>query len=200
MAETKSITFCPGTASYPKLTEPDTKFDPLGQYSSNLVLTEEKALPYMEQLQKIVKAHIGRAYPKADNPLWSYEVDQDTGEQTGNVKFKISVKNKQKKNGEIWDRKPLIIDAKMKPVEGGIYIGGGTIYKPKVEVYEWEYSGKKGVSLQPVVVQILELVSGNFQQDLSGFGEEDGYEAEDTSGTEGQDLSGFENQGADDDY
>ena len=103
----------------------------------------------------------------------------DEGEDTGNVIFKIRVKNKMGRNGKLWDRKPCLIDAQKGDFPTDVAVWGGTEYRVQFEVYEWIAGGKKGVSLQPVMIQIINLVTGGSggSGDTSAFDEEDGYVA-----------------------
>ncbi|MDP1171568.1 hypothetical protein, partial [Klebsiella pneumoniae] len=86
----------------------------------------------------------------------------------GNVIFKCSVKNVQRKNGEMWDRRPKQFDAKMKPVD--LDPSGGTELYVSASIYEWVAGGKKGVSLQPLAVQIINLVERGGGNDAAAFG------------------------------
>src|SRR5690606_32041585 len=94
-------------------------------------------------------------------------------------KFKIRVKNRTGKDGKTWDRRPMLIDAKKQPIDVNPW--GGTVARVQVEAYEWEFGGKKGISLQPVVVQIIDLVSGaGHEPQLDDFDEEEGFETTET--------------------
>lgn len=184
------ITFPAGEAVYPALSRPDTKFDELGQYKADFRLSEADALPYIEKLQAIIKAHTGKPYPKKKNPLWYYEIDNETGDETGYVVFKPRVKNKIRKNdGKLWDRKPLLIDSKKTPLSSDVNPWGGSTIKVQAEIYCY-LQPKPGVMLQPLVVQVIDLVTGGSREDLSDFDEEDGYTASES------DLEDFDNDDA----
>ena len=94
-----------GIAVYPRLKTPDTKFDELGAYKADISIPAAEAAPLVEQLMDIWKSHVGKAAKKSDNPMFSLETD-DSGEETGNVIFKMRAKNKMNKKGELWDRRP----------------------------------------------------------------------------------------------
>ena len=66
----------------------------------------------------------------------------------------------------------------MNPVNLDPY--GGTEMYVSVSVYTWDAAGKKGVSLQPMAIQIISLVERSASSGESyGFQEqEDGYEGE----------------------
>lgn len=190
--QTIKMTFPKAEAVFPALSRPDTKFDELGQYKADFRLSESDAAPVIAKLQKIVKEHTGKAYPKKKNAMWYYEVDPETGEETGFVIFKVRVKNKlRKSDGKLWDRKPLLIDAKKKDLPTAVNPWGGSVIRVQAEVYCYTQP-QKGVTLQPLVVQVIELVSGGSKADTSDFDEEDGYEApeNDTSDFDDEDEGG----------
>lgn len=170
MAQATTLTLPKGVARFPSLHRPDTKFNELGVYKANVAVPAEEAEAAIKQLQAIAKAELGKALPKSDNSLWKMEID-DNGDETGMVMFKASVKNIQKKDGELWDRKPKQYDADLKVVNEVVYGGSELIVNCEVRV--WEFSGKKGISLQPRAVQIIKLVgpSGN---DDNPFDKQDG--------------------------
>lgn len=181
MSKSETITFKRGTLVYPRLDRPDTKFNELGVYVADLKLTEEAAKPFMEKLKAVWKDHMGKAHPakpdkSAKGCLWFYEVD-DEGNETGNVIFKCKVKNTKRKDGKLWDRKPLLVDSKRQPVPEGTNPWGGTVATVKAEIFLQNNSYGKGVSLQPIVVQLIDLITGGSGPDLSDLDEEDGYEA-----------------------
>lgn len=180
MADTRLST-PPGLAVYPRLKTPDTKFDELGQYKADIAIPLAEAEPLMDKLNAMHKAHTGQPAKKSENTMWYLEVD-DSGEETGRVVFKIRVKNRLNKKGELWDRRPALFDAALKPIDVNPY--GGTKYVVSFDVYEWKAGDKKGISLQPAGVQILELVEGSGSADPSsmGFAAQEGYTASDAAG------------------
>lgn len=191
------ITFPKGIAVYPALNRPDTKFDELGAYKADFKLPLAKAEKFIDHLSNVWKTHTGKPIKKGDNPLFYMETDDD-GDETGNVVFKVRVKNKLNKQGKLWDRRPLLIDAKKNDFPVDVAVWGGTEYRVQAEVYEWTAGTKKGVSLQPVMVQIIDLVTGGGKADSSAFDEEEGFEAEEYEGTSA-DTSGFDSDDEGDD-
>ena len=168
-----------GRAIYPSLKRADTKFHELGIYKCNVSVPLKEATSTMEKLTEIHKRHTGKAPTKAENTMWKMEVDEETGEETGNVVFKCSVKNVRRRDGELWDRRPKQFDAKMNPVDLNPY--GGTELYVSASIYEWSAGGKKGVSLQPLAVQIINLVEGGAGSGENfGFQKQDGFEGETT--------------------
>lgn len=193
------ISIGPGKAVYPRLGMPDTKFDELGAYKADVSVPMVEAEPIMAHLTKVYKTHTGKPPKKTENSMWYFETDEE-GEETGNVVFKCRVKNKlRKRDGQLWDRKPKLFDATLKPVDVNPF--GGSTYVVSAEVYEWDAGGKKGVSLQPIGVQILELVSGTGPSASSmGFKAQEGYTASpnDDQSDDGDDADDQGDDGDDD--
>ena len=175
MANQIKITLPKGIARFPSLHRPDTKFNELGVYKANVAVPLQEAEPVMSKLQAIAKQELGKALPKSDNSLWKYEID-DNGDETGMVMFKATIKNIQRKDGEIWDRKPQQYDTKLNKVNEIIFGGSELVVSAVVRV--WEFSGKKGMSLQPDGVQIHKLVGPSGGAEDHGFSVvEDGFVA-----------------------
>lgn len=173
------VTIGPGYAVFPALKVPDTKFDELGQYKADISIPLKEAEPVMKKLSDVFKAHTGKAPSKSVNTMWYMEEDRDTGEETGNVVFKCRVKNKRRKSdGQIWDRRPKLFDAALKPVDVSPW--GGSQYIVNAEVYCWDAGGKKGVSLQPVGVQLIKLIEGGGEapEDMGFAKRDDGFVAD----------------------
>jgi hypothetical protein len=181
-----------GTAKYPFLTKPDTKFNPDGEYKLKLEIPGDKAQDLVTFLdeqfalaqEKAKKENAGKKIKPGNEP---YEIDQDSGKVTVNFKLKAKV---TPKNGEPFEQKPAIFDSKGKPITGDAKVGGGSKVKVAYEVlpYYTAIAGA-GVSLRMKAVQVIELVeySGGAGAGAYGFGEEEGYEAEDNSA----DSNGF---------
>ena len=169
MAKPTTICLPKGIARYPSLSRPDTKYNENGVYKANVAVPLEDAEATMAKLQSIAKQELGKALPKSDNPFWKMEID-DNGDETGMVMFKASVKNVVRRDGQLWDRKPKQYDADLNMVDEVIY--GGSELIVSCEIYVWEYSGKKGVSLQPTAVQIIKLVGPS--EDENPFEKQDG--------------------------
>lgn len=174
-----------GTAVYPRLKTPDTKFDELGIYKADVAVPLAAAEELIAELTAIFKKHTGKAPKRTDNPMFAFEVDSE-GEETGNVIFKCRVKNKMNsRTGELWDRRPKQFDAGLKPIDTNPW--GGTKMIVSFDVHEWEYGGKSGVSLQPIGVQIIDLKTGTGGADPSamGFAQQEGYTAPDAAAEAG---------------
>lgn len=181
----KNILVLEGTALWAKVFEPDTKFNPLGEYSINLQMPIADSVAMSEQLDGIVQAKFKEAIkedPRLKNTLTTQEVcqpvyDRDTGDDTGNVEFKFKLKAKvQKRDGTYYEQQPAVLDSKKVPVSGDTLIGNGSKVKVAFEPipYVMASTKKVGVSLRLKAVQVIDLVEyGNSA--ASVFDEEDGF-------------------------
>lgn len=163
-----------GIAKYPWLTKPDTKFKEEGEYKVDLVVSKKDAEPLIKSITAARDKFAASEKAKKKAPLpWADDVD-DNGKKTGKVVFKFRVKAK---TGD-WDRKPKLFDTKGGRVSD-VSVGGGTTMKVSFDLYTWNVASLgAGVTLQPVAVQLIDLVeyqggAGGNAEDF-GFGEEEG--------------------------
>lgn len=178
----QSYTTPKGIAKYPWLTAPDTKFNPDGDYKVTIVLGAAEATPIVKFLDERLEASIaqakkenaGKKIREADPP---YKVNEDTGEVEVTFKMKAKV---NMKNGDSFEQKPAIFDAKLKPMKD-VNVGGGSSIKVNYECFGF-YTALigAGVSLRLKAVQVLNLVefSGGASAASMGFKEEEGFEQE----------------------
>lgn len=174
-----------GIAQYPYLTKPDTKFNPDGEYKISVEIPGAAAQDIVTFLDEQFAASVAKA--KKENPGKKikegdvpYSVDDDSGKVTVRFKLKAKVTPKQ---GDPFEQRPALFDAKGKPIGADTKIGGGSKVKVAYELvpYYTAIAGA-GVSLRLKAVQVIDLVefSGGASSEAYGFGEEEGYEAEDT--------------------
>lgn len=185
MSKTKTprYTTPTGTAIYPWLNKPDTKFNPDGEFKLKLAVPGETAQKTVTFLDEQFEQSVAKA--KKDNPGKKikvgnapYEINEETGEVVLSFKLKHKV---QKKDGTTFEQYPALFDAKLKPMTDEI--GGGSTLKVSYEVvpYYTAMAGA-GLSLRVRAVQVLELKQfGGAGAGAYGFGEEDGYEAEESA-------------------
>jgi hypothetical protein len=183
----KNILVMEGTALWAKVFEPDTKFNPLGDYSINLQMPEADAAQMCEKLEGLVQEEFAKAIkekPPLKNSLSTQDVmspvyDRDTGDATGNVEFKFKLKAKvQRRDGGYYEQAPAVLDSKKTPMSNKTLIGNGSRVKVAFEPYPYVMLSTKkvGVSLRLKAVQVLDLVEyGNSA--TSVFDEEDGFVA-----------------------
>ena len=188
----KNILVMEGKAMWAKVFEPDTKFNPLGDFSINLQMTEADASPMCEKLEGIIQETFKKAVkekPPLKNSLTTQDVmtpvyDRETGDPTGDVEFKFKLKAKvQKRDGSYYEQQPVVLDAKKTPLNGDTLVGNGSRVKIAFEPipYVMQSTKKVGVSLRLKAVQVIDLVEyGNSA--TSVFDEEDGFIAPPPSG------------------
>lgn len=158
----QTITSPIGVAVYPRLTQPDTKFVEEGVYKADIRVPLKEAEPFMKKLADEYKAHTGKTPSKSDNSMWVVDDEDNT------VLFKMRVKNRTTKRGDLWDRKPKLFDSQLNPLVD-VNPWGGSEMRVTCEIYAWSAGAKKGVSLQPQAVQIINLVEGG-ESDGGAFG------------------------------
>lgn len=183
-----------GIAVWPKLDEPDTKFEAEGVYTTKLKLSAEDAQPYVDLIDKLAADHLAACQKAESNPAkkkklkltddMPYKPDLDKeGNETGDMilSFKMKASGVSKKTGKPWTRKPAAFDAKGRPLTPVPKIGGGSTIKVSCIYEPWANpKGEVGVSARLEAVQLIELRTfGDRSAAEHGFGEEeDGYEAE----------------------
>lgn len=187
-----------GTAVWPKLVTPETKFNPDGDYSVKLRLPEgDPADRLIARIDEVRRLAYDTAVEEAPNPAaakkikmadpsYSKELDKETGEETGNwlFNFKMKASGISKKSGKKWERKPAIFDTKGTPITSftdNADIWNGTELKVAYELRPFYVPAVgAGCSMALNAVQILNLVSGNAAsaEDFGFDTDEEGYTVE----------------------
>lgn len=142
-----------GSASYPKLTRPDTKFKAEGEYTTGLVLNAKDGKAFLDKLKEAAVEELGnKAAQSAQYPV---------KEEDGNFVFKFKTKNK-----------PKLYDSHGKPIKATeeLNVGSGSTIKVAGAISFPKVQGKQYVSLYMNQVQIINLV----EYGGSPFSEEDG--------------------------
>lgn len=212
-----------GIAKYPRLNEPDTKFNPGGDFSVKLIVDEETAAPLVESInnlidktydEKVAKMKEEGKSPalikkvkKSDPPF--VEVYDENDEPTGEVQFNFKMKHTLNlKDGKTEKRWVKMFDAKGHELKGSAKpsVWGGSVLTVAGQLVPFDspVSGC-GVSLRLSAVQINKLVTGGGGDAASyGFGEDGDYEGgeeqEDSpfSDSEGSEQPQGEGEGAPD--
>lgn len=206
-----------GRSVYPKLNTPDTKYKPLGEYTTKLVLSAEDAQPLIDQYEQILNSYFeeqkaelmkgdGKSKAKAkalkfaaDRP-YKPEVD-DEGDDTGNVVFNFKMPARIAREGKAdLVMKPDVFDAAGKKLESPPDIWGGSVLKVAYELRPFNTNIGVGLSLRLNAVQIIELRQGG-QRDASGygFGAEEGYTGSDETPAEAEGTDSTGTDAEDDD-
>jgi hypothetical protein len=193
-----------GVASFPRLNEPDTKYDPAGVFNTKLILTTEAALPLIARFDALRDDAIAKAEEQSkgkkaqvnDHPL-NPEYDEE-GNETGQyiLSCKMKASGVSKKTNKPWSRKLPIFDSQ--GAASNAQVTSGAVINCAIEPISYAMAGKEkgkpvvncGVSLRLEAVQIIQLGGGN--QTASGFGfgaTEGGYvDPKDAAPEEGDDV------------
>lgn len=165
-----------GTAVYPHLSNPDTKFDPDGHYKVTLRLSGESAGQLKERIEKAREeavANLKAAAKKAGDlkPIKAGKFDKladlpvkavldEEGNETGAYDFSFKMRAKGKrKNGDEYTQKPVIVDAANKPLAEEVW-GGSTIQVNAAIAPFYVPALGVGVALRLRGVRVLELRTG----------------------------------------
>jgi hypothetical protein len=185
-----------GKAMWAKVFDPETKFNPDGVYSIDVVIPEDEAASVCEQLDNICEAEFNKhvkANPKLKASLsirkpYQPEVDND-GNETGNIVFKVKKNAKgRSRDGTVYVApKPVVLDSKRNPVTG-VLIGNGSTVKVAFDISPYMMPATKQVStsLRMKGVQIIDLVEYANGKDM--FDEEDGFVAEAVAKDDASDM------------
>lgn len=186
MAE-KNYTTPKGIAVWPKVTKPDTKYKPEGEYSVSLVLDGEDAQSLKllidgemsanaTEEQKKVKGKKIKVY----DPPYRVELDDDNNETT-RIRFKFTQNAIiTKKDGTKVKMFVTIFDSKAQVIKDvkNMNIGSGSAIKVCFQINPWcSPTLGAGVSLRLKAVKLLKVVEGGASAAAYGFeGEEEGFE------------------------
>lgn len=174
-----------GTANYPYLNTPDTKFNPDGDYKVNLALEDNEAnRKFISKLEAnrdklladFAPANEAKAKGKKVMLADLYE-ETDEGEIILKFKQRAVIRTKA---GKTFNKKVALFDRHGKPMTD--IIGYGSTIKVCFDMCPYYTPSTKlaGCSLRLVAVQVIDLKSGDGMDDGSayGFSEEEGtYEA-----------------------
>jgi hypothetical protein len=193
------------TAKYPRVNQPDTKFDAAGVYSIKGILEAEAGTPLKAKLQaaaekaleeakatltKKINEEKGEKKAKAKKALEELELSDlpcqpeydDDGEETGRLVFNFKMKAQRpdpKDKDRIIKMSPKLFDAKGNTMSANVW--GGSKVRIAGQIVPFYNAAKHaaGVSLRLSAVQVIELVTGSGGTDPKayGFGEEEGYDA-----------------------
>lgn len=177
-----------GRLVFPALQKPDTKFNALGEWKTDIAFdpNDSNVQAVVTQLEEILDTYKAAAIAEnarlksySDKPVTAPEIDKD-GNETGSVIIRAKQKCKVVSGGNNYEfDPPKIVDAKKKDVTKPVW--GGTIAKVAVDVegYAMASSRQFGVSLRLVAVQVLDLKTGEGSADVNDlFNSEEGYEDE----------------------
>ena len=174
----KTVVTPVGTAIYPWLNTPDSRFgDPT--YKVNLRLTGEDATKFIAQVDAIkeeAKAHLG-----VNDLVVPIVPALDDDKQPIPGAFDVKTKAKaffKQSDGSMVENNLTIVDAQKNPMdESAGTIWGGSKVKLALNVGAVATSIYQGLMLRINAVQVIELVTGG-QGGANAFDKEDGFTAE----------------------
>ena len=173
-----------GVSQYAYLNSPDTRFDEIGHYKTNLILSGQEA----EDLKVKIDAELtksvalakekakGKNIKTADAPY--LDDTDDDGKPTGATIFKFKTKAQiTTKDGKLIPNRVAIFDAKGTPMtDTNVWSGSEMKVSAELIPYYTAMVGA-GVSMRLRAVQITKLVEGgNANAKGYGFDEEEGYQ------------------------
>lgn len=166
-----------GTAIYPKLIVPDTKFNADGLYSCRITVSEDDFKAFRAQLDPIIeKAYKatctaqGKECKRANEPV-KINADGDY-EIFAKQAAKINVAPTADNPDGVVEFKIALYDSKVKPITNEPKIGSGTKLKMSVTPYTWFVPSQGfGYTLRLKAVQILEMK----EYETTGFTATDGF-------------------------
>ena len=200
-----------GEASYPFLTEPQTKWKPEGEYKVNLMMDKNKAtaafIAHLESVRDEFYDTLMEQLPKSKASKLSkrevYEDEyDDEDEETGKVIFKFSTVagGISRKTGKPWTFTPRLFDSGANRIKAKIKIGQGSIlqinYTPSAYKLNTDSSVGCKMYLNDVMIHVLEEIGGGdsgfeASEDEKGFkyeGNDAGFSAPEPGGSETPDM------------
>lgn len=155
-----------GELLWPKILEPDFKFDSKGLFSASIILdpTPEN-LEFLATLETDYEAAMtdlrnehGQGVKLAPKP-WGAYVDYDTKEETDRTVIKTKMKHHVDTDKRSWTQSPKVFDIIGNTVSKDAAIGNGSTGRVSFEMFPY-YTGLAGagVSLRLKAVQIIEAV------------------------------------------
>jgi hypothetical protein len=173
-------------ALWPKLNEPDTKFNADGEYTVRAKMdpSDPAVAAFIAKIEELVAQSFQQA--KDQNPKFSKvmkavspikpELD-DNGDETGmvTINLKKAAKVTSKKDGKTYTFRVMLYDAQLNPLPKGVKIGGGSTLRASFEPFLYFNAKDKeaGVSCRLEAVQVLDLKTwGGKDGAAFGFGKE----------------------------
>lgn len=174
---------------FPKLVEPETKFDPAGAYKVMGALEGDTGADIAAQLDALLNNH--KTSLKAQAPTQSFKLaDLPFGfeEVEGKPCFVVKTKMKasgMERDGRRWTAAPALFDAKGQPIrdrETMRNMWSGTTGRISFDATPFYNAAiGAGITLRLRAVQIIDLVQSGGNAEAYGFGEEEGYTVGDTT-------------------
>lgn len=192
----KKVTTPIATAVWPKLSTPDTKFDPIGYYKVDIAFdtSNEEHQKFLAELEEYAQSAIKELMNEVPKPKQKtvsqrpIAEDEYNGEEpTGRVLLRTKQRARiETKAGDLVDMRPVVVDAKNKKIPASVIVGGGSKIRAGLELrpYYVPASNILGVSVRLRAVQVVELATSERVADGFAFKEEAGFEFDESSAPE----------------
>ena len=168
----EAITTPVGTAQYPWVNSPSTKFVPEGEYTCNLVLTKEEGDQILQKIQPILDKAVEAKKEETGKPVKTYDLPLTLDGDKYTLKSKLKPVNGTRKDGVPFSRSIGLFDSQGNPWNKEVIIGGGSKVRLSVRPRSW-FAPMLGVgiTLDLLAVQVIELDDGSLSdQAADSFG------------------------------
>jgi hypothetical protein len=174
----EAITTAIGTAQYPWVNTPSTKFVPEGEYSCNIILTKQEGEAIIKKVEPILEKKQKEQAEESGKKVKTYELPIQLEGDTYVLKSKLKPVNGKRKDGSEYTRSLGLFDSKGNPWDKAVMIRGGSKVRLNVRPKTW-FSPLLGVgvSLELLAVQVIELADGELSSQAAesfGFTEVEG--------------------------
>jgi hypothetical protein len=174
----EAITTAIGTAQYPWVNTPSTKFVPEGEYSCNIILTKQEGEAIIKKVEPILEKKQKEQAEESGKKVKTYELPIQLEGDTYVLKAKLKPVNGKRKDGSDYTRSLGLFDSKGNPWDKAVMIRGGSKVRLNVRPKTW-FSPLLGVgvSLELLAVQVIELADGELSSQAAesfGFTEVEG--------------------------
>jgi hypothetical protein len=153
-----------GVAVYPRLNEPDYKFDPAGTFSVTVRVAGDEGQVLKDKLDKqLDEWHAQNIKEKRKPNLKRADLTvkpalDDEGNETGELDFKFTMKhNVTTQSGKSWVQRPKLYDSQGKGFDGPVIGGGSKLVVNFVPAPYYAPAMGCGLKLRLNAVQIIEL-------------------------------------------
>ena len=154
-----------GVAVYPRLNEPDYKFDPAGQFSVTVRVGAEEGQKLKDKLDAKLDAWHAQQKKERRKPqlkradLTIKPACDDDGNETGELDFKFTMKhNVTTQTGKSWIQRPKLYDSQGKGFTGATIGGGSKIVVNFVPAPYFTPTMGCGLKMRLNAVQVIDLV------------------------------------------
>ena len=161
-----------GTAQYPWVNSPSTKFVPEGEYTCNLIITKEEGDAILQKLQPILDKAVEAKMEETGKAVKTYDLPLTLEGDKYTLKSKLKPVNGTRKDGVPFTRSIGLFDSQGNPWNREVIIGGGSKVRLSVFPKSW-FSPLLGVgiSLELLAVQVIDLDDGTLSdQAADSFG------------------------------